>query len=154
LPHLAKLLESSKPDLVKEASWTVSNIAAGTVDQIQLILDAGIVPRLVRVLRYVSYHLAGTRSFRQINSYSFSFFSSFQSGSIRAQEEACWAITNITARGETRHITHLVEQNVIPALCHMLTAKDWNIVMAVMDGLENILEVGLTTVRLNLYIFG
>jgi len=138
LPYLTKLLESANPNVVKEASWTVSNIAAGTVEQIQLILEAGIVPRLVHVLRFVNYYLAATR-FRQKN-FNIFFSSLFQSD-FRAQMEACWAITNITIGGETRHITHLCEQNVIPALCNMLTINDWKTVMVVMDGLENILKV-------------
>jgi len=55
LSHLAKLLVSVKPNVVKEAAWAVSNIAAGTVDQINQVVDAGIVPLLINVLKHVSF---------------------------------------------------------------------------------------------------
>jgi len=54
LTYLAKLLQSPKPNVVKESAWAVANIAAGTVYQIQKIGDAGIIPILLHVLQYVS----------------------------------------------------------------------------------------------------
>jgi hypothetical protein len=57
LPYLARLLSSPKPNIVKEAAWTISNIAAGTIEQIQKVIDAGIVPLLINVIKTVSQNI-------------------------------------------------------------------------------------------------
>ena len=36
--------------LLQEACWTISNITAGTKEQIQSVVDAGIIPPLVHLL--------------------------------------------------------------------------------------------------------
>ena len=47
------LLAHQKPNIVKEAAWTISNVAAGNQDQIQAIIDANILPPLLNVLNKV-----------------------------------------------------------------------------------------------------
>ena len=85
LPHLAKLLKSPKPNIVKEAAWTASSklisilflvflcvniycclgglnhgfylfadIAAGTSQQITEVINAGLVPLIVEIMKCVS----------------------------------------------------------------------------------------------------
>ena len=48
------LLRHPKPNIQKEAAWTISNITAGKSGQIQEVVDAGLVPILVEVLKEVS----------------------------------------------------------------------------------------------------
>lgn len=55
LPKLKQLLHSSKNNLVKEAAWAISNITAGSSDQIQKVIDANILPDLMEVLTRVIY---------------------------------------------------------------------------------------------------
>lgn len=50
---LGRLLEHPKLNIVKEAAWMVSNITAGSSDQIQRVLDAGIMKPLIHVLKMV-----------------------------------------------------------------------------------------------------
>ena len=47
------LLRHPKPNIQKEAAWTISNITAGKSGQIQEVVDAGLVPILVEVLKEV-----------------------------------------------------------------------------------------------------
>jgi importin subunit alpha-2 len=54
LTYLKELLKHSRLNIVKEAAWTVSNIAAGNVNQIQEIINAGILEPLIQVLASVS----------------------------------------------------------------------------------------------------
>ena len=50
LPCLLNLLQTShKKSIKKEACWTISNITAGTKDQIQAVIDNHILPPLVQV---------------------------------------------------------------------------------------------------------
>ena len=44
------LLCHEKPNIVKEAAWTISNVAAGNSDQIQGLINANIIPPLLAVL--------------------------------------------------------------------------------------------------------
>lgn len=53
LTVLGRLLEHPKLNIVKEAAWTVSNITAGSGEQIQKVLDAGIMQPLLHVLQTV-----------------------------------------------------------------------------------------------------
>ena len=50
LPRLKQLLNSEKSNLVKEAAWAVSNVVAGTPEQIQKVIDADILPDIIKVL--------------------------------------------------------------------------------------------------------
>lgn len=39
-----------RSNVVKEAAWTISNVTAGNPEQIQLVIEANILPTLVEVL--------------------------------------------------------------------------------------------------------
>lgn len=47
------LLRHHKPNIQKEAAWTLSNITAGKDTQIQEVINAGLIPILVEVLQQV-----------------------------------------------------------------------------------------------------
>lgn len=53
LKFLGPLLEHKRLNIVKEAAWTVSNITAGNSEQIQKVLDAGLMKPLLNVLQTV-----------------------------------------------------------------------------------------------------
>lgn len=50
LTVLPWLLRHTKPVIQKEAAWTLSNIAAGPSQQIQQIINSGLLPPLVELL--------------------------------------------------------------------------------------------------------
>lgn len=58
LTHLRALLVHPRKNTVKEAAWAISNITAGNTEQIQHVINAGILPSLVEILRSVSIHIA------------------------------------------------------------------------------------------------
>lgn len=54
LQYLGLLLQHHRVNIVKEAAWTISNITAGTMEQIQHVINAGLLPPLIHVLECVS----------------------------------------------------------------------------------------------------
>ncbi len=100
----------------KEAAWTLSNITAGTQNQIQSVIAAGLIPVLVQVL--------GTSE-------------------LRVQKEAAWALTNFTSGASTEQVLYLVQCQIIKPICDLLSAKDPKLIKVLLDGLCNILLVRL-----------
>ncbi|KAJ1340256.1 hypothetical protein BSLG_005142 [Batrachochytrium salamandrivorans] len=96
---------------------TISNITAGTTQQIQSVIDANLVPHLVAILAR---------------------------GDFKTKKEACWAISNATSGGlnKPEQIRYLVSQGCIKPLCDLLTCPDNKIIQVALDGIDNILKVG------------
>ena len=55
LPVFEELLQHQKINIQKEAAWTISNITAGNSNQIQAVIDAGILPLITDILKNVSF---------------------------------------------------------------------------------------------------
>jgi len=116
LQCLLHLLQSShKKSIKKEACWTISNITAGTKEQIQAVIDTGIIGPLVNLLQTAEFDI---------------------------KKEAAWAISNATSGGTHDQIRVLVEQGAIKPMCDLLLVNDSRIVTVALEGLENILKVG------------
>ncbi|KAK8532599.1 hypothetical protein V6N13_131912 [Hibiscus sabdariffa] len=116
LPCLLNLLTNNyKKSIKKEACWTISNITAGNVDQIQAVIGAGIIAPLVQLIQNAEFEI---------------------------KKEAAWAVSNATSGGSHEQIKFLVSQGCIKPLCDLLNCPDPRIVTVCLEGLENILKVG------------
>lgn len=51
---MSRLLGHTRLNIVKEAAWAVSNMTAGNSEQIEKVLDAGVMDPLLHVLQTVS----------------------------------------------------------------------------------------------------
>uniref|UniRef100_A0A8C7VP89 Importin subunit alpha n=1 Tax=Oncorhynchus mykiss TaxID=8022 RepID=A0A8C7VP89_ONCMY len=98
--------------LVREAVWFLSNITAGNQQQVQAVIDAGLLPMIIHQLA---------------------------KGDFGTQKEAAWAISNLTISGRKDQVEYLVQQNVVPPFCSLLSVKDSQVVQVVLDGLKNVL---------------
>ncbi|KAJ7425624.1 Importin subunit alpha-3 [Willisornis vidua] len=98
----------------QEAVWFLSNITAGNQQQVQAVIDANLVPMIIHLL---------------------------DKGDFGTQKEAAWAISNLTISGRKDQVAYLIQQNVIPPFCNLLTVKDAQVVQVVLDGLSNILKM-------------
>lgn len=85
----------------------------GNSEQIQKVLDAGIMQPLLNVL---------------------------QTGDFKSQKEAAWAVTNYTSGGTVAQLAKLVEMGALKPMCNLLNSKDYKTVSVVLDGLGNILN--------------
>lgn len=52
----------------------------------------------------------------------------------------CFKVTNVFMM-PCRQVAHLIEKQVIPPFCNLLTVKDAQVVQVVLDGLSNILKM-------------
>eukprot|EP00924_Labyrinthula_sp_SR-Ha-C_P015035 maker-scaffold_9-snap-gene-6.50-mRNA-1 protein AED:0.01 eAED:0.01 QI:97/0.66/0.5/1/1/1/4/0/934 len=125
--HLTKLITHQHKDIQKEACWTISNISAGTIEQIQAVLDSGVIPILVKIAN-------GERIIiDELN----------KSGEAVDQDvkiEACWVLLNATSCGSDLQIEKLVMLGCVTVLCALL--EDASMVMMALEGIEKVMNVG------------
>lgn len=116
LPALRKLLDHEKHGIRKEACWSLSNVLAGTPQQIQKVMDEGdIIPIIL--------HLLATDRFD-------------------VKKEAAWCIANAVSGATAIQIISFVQQNCIPALCSLLKIQDNKLLDMTLDALRRTLKVG------------
>lgn len=106
--------DKHKDRIIKEALWFVSNITAGSPDQIQAVIDSNLIPDVV-------WHLAN--------------------GDISQQKEALWTIYNISLSGTLKQLEYLVAQGAVSGLCGVLGIKDNGVVKNALEALNCILSV-------------
>lgn len=87
LAHL--LTTCSKRGVVKEAVWTMSNILAGSVNQIETVIQSGAIPVIINLM---------------------------SAGPTEIKREAVWAISNATAAANDQQIHFLVRSGCIGPL--------------------------------------
>ncbi|GFP80626.1 importin subunit alpha [Phtheirospermum japonicum] len=109
------LTQNHKKSIKKEACWTISNMTAGNKEQIQAVIEAGIISPLVLLLQNAEFEI---------------------------KKEAAWAISNATSGGTHDQIKFLVQEGCIKPLCDLLVCPDPRIITVCLEGLENILKVG------------
>ncbi|CAL9242812.1 unnamed protein product [Arabidopsis halleri] len=156
-PALEIHLNSSDEAVLRSVCWAISYLCDGSEDGIQSVIEAGFVPKLVKVLRHPSkYVLAPVlRTIGTIvtgnNHQSQSVIDAnlipplvnlAQNAEFEIKKEAVWAISNATVGGSPNQIKYLVKQGCIKPLCDLLVCSDLRIISVCLDGLENILKAG------------
>ena len=115
MPSLRALIGHSNREIQKEACWTLSNIAAGTVDQIQCVVDSGSIPTLIQL-------------------------ASNEDVDAEVKSEACWVVLNATSCGSDAQIEYLVNEGCVSIIKSLLSES--SMIMMALEGLERILQVG------------
>ncbi|KAH9754158.1 Importin subunit alpha-2 [Citrus sinensis] len=117
LPYFLDILVHNHEEIIKKKiSWIISNITAGNREQIQAVIDSGLIGPIVNLL---------------------------QNAEFDTKKEAAWAISNASSRGTHDQIKYLVRTGCIKPLCGLLQCADPKIVTVCLEGLENILKVGV-----------
>lgn len=115
LAVVASTINHTKKAIRKESCWTISNITAGTRDQIQAVLDNGLIPPVIHLLQTADFDI---------------------------KKEAAWVISNATAGGSPKQMEFLIEAGCIPPLVEMLTFSDSKIIGVALEAIENMLRIG------------
>ncbi|KAL3774740.1 hypothetical protein ACHAWO_012065 [Cyclotella atomus] len=113
VPYLRDLVCHENREIQKEACWTLSNIAAGTISQIQAVIDSGVIPPLVELV-------SDPNTDKEVRS------------------EACWVVLNATSCGSDEQIETLVEEGCVNVLGVLLAEP--SMIMMSMEGLERVLQ--------------
>jgi importin subunit alpha-1 len=111
LTRLAILLNHSKKRIQKEACWTISNI---TTECINAIIDANIIPQLIKIVD--------------------------QCSDFEIQREAVWAICSVSNTDE--QIKYIVDCGALETLCKLLLVNDTKLVNVILRALVDILASG------------
>jgi len=113
LNQLTKLLDCSKKTFRKEVVWAISNITAGTEEQIQAVIDANLFPKLLEI------------------------FSS--QNDVGLSREACNTCVNVLYKGTSNQCQYLIDLDIVERFCYELTSSDHKTVLLVLQGLEMVL---------------
>lgn len=81
--------------------WFLSNITAGNKQQVQAVIDAGLLPKIVENL---------------------------SKGEFQTQKEAAWAVSNLSISGTREQVAALIQCGVIPPFCNLLACKDTQVI--------------------------
>ena len=92
-----------------------SNITARNKDQIQHVIEHGLIPPLIKLLAQADRDV---------------------------KREAAFATSNATSGSTPQQIMYLVSQQCIRPLCNLLTVQDLRIINVALEGIENILKLG------------
>ncbi|XP_022634751.1 importin subunit alpha-3-like [Vigna radiata var. radiata] len=116
LPCLRQLLTREYTKTIfKEASWTIAVITSWTGAQVQAVIDANIIPALVKIVHNAEFEV---------------------------KKEAACAIYNVTCIGSEDNIRFLAAEGCIEALCELLTCPEPKLLGICLGCLVIILAVG------------
>ncbi|KAE8679928.1 Importin subunit alpha-2 [Hibiscus syriacus] len=142
LPALERLVHSNDEEVLTDACWALSYLSDGTNDKIQAVIESGVCPRLVELLRNPSPSvlIPALRTVGNIvTGDDFQTQYIIEHGALTClmsllsynhnksiKKEACWTISNITA-GNKEQIQAVINAGVIEQLVNLLLNAEFDI---------------------------
>ena len=120
LKNIVPLLECNRATIRKETCWLLSNVAAGTYQQIEsLFTYTGIIERIVQLSMNSAWNI---------------------------KKEALWTLANICTTGSEAQVQRIVSHRGLEALSDAVTSaqSDPKILVVVLEAIARILQVGKT----------
>ncbi|XP_054753862.2 uncharacterized protein LOC129259616 [Lytechinus pictus] len=116
LPLFCNFLSRHKHDVTlrKEACLALSNITAGTSQQIQHLVNDGLFPVLLSAMQHDEFQV---------------------------MYEATWAVANATVNGSPEQIRYIVKQGFFQAFSEILKHDDDTLIQIALDAMYNVLKL-------------
>lgn len=136
LQPLFNLVDNTKRTLRKEACWAISNIAAGTPEQIQLLLTNPGMKKLYDILVGVNNNTATTTA-----GGSGSGSVSSQDANFDLRKEIAWIFANISSCCSEQQLKVIDVKILANALCANLKIKEAKLIALSLLGIKRILDL-------------
>jgi hypothetical protein len=139
LPALAMLIHHSDTNILVDTVWALSYLTDGGNDQIQMVIDCGVVPFMVPLLnstevkvqtaalRALGNIVTGTDDQTQtvLNCGVLHYFPSLLSHhKAKINKEAVWFLSNITA-GNQAQVQAVIDAGLVPMIIHHLSKSEF-----------------------------
>uniref|UniRef100_A0A8C4N485 Karyopherin alpha 3 (importin alpha 4) n=1 Tax=Eptatretus burgeri TaxID=7764 RepID=A0A8C4N485_EPTBU len=137
LPALCVLIHHTDINILVDTVWALSYLTDGGNDQIQMVIDSGVVPYLVPLLSHQEVKTAALRAVGNIvtgsddqtqvvlNCDALSHFHSLLThAKEKINKEAVWFLSNITA-GNQQQVQAVIDAGLIPMIIHHLAKGDF-----------------------------
>jgi hypothetical protein len=115
LNFLSRTIFHEKRSIRKETCWIISNIAAGTQQQIEALIVNNFLPILERVIKHDEPEI---------------------------KKEAIWAICNLTSIENREMMELILKQGILELVCHCLSMEDAKYIAVSLEALGNLLNFG------------
>ena len=128
LPQVFQLLGNQKKAVRREACWVISNVTAGNMEQIALVMDnLEYVQALIKI---------AMKDLPEVILYICLFLF------VKVQREAIWALSNATKNAQPHQIAKMIEMEVMDCFIQLLDSQDHKTVEVVLEGINNMLNWG------------
>ncbi|KAH9321896.1 hypothetical protein KI387_016535 [Taxus chinensis] len=142
LPTLERLLQMDDEEILTDACWALSYFSDGNDNNIQAVIEAGILRKLVELLQHSSQAILipalrtigniatgdDVQTQHIINSRVLPCLLSLitKDHKVSIKREICWTLSNITA-GNKGQIQAVIDANIIPPLLSLLANAEFDI---------------------------
>jgi len=138
---LASLIHNPDQEVIIDALWALSYLSDGNDSQIQAVVNAGILPRVISLLEH-ALHTVQTPALRTVGNIVTGndtqtqavlnenvlsrVYSLLQSPRKGIKKEAAWTISNITA-GNKQQTQQVITANIMPQLITLMLSSEFDV---------------------------